>query len=151
MNTKKLKEVYDTLFPHSLPCDYLKASPLTAINYVSDRMNASRYFILNEESNITIFHSNQRRKYIAKDKSTNDSIVFADKCWIIKEQSQEIIWKPAMTNNIPVQIIGVEKYDTILAPGKYIVRYESDGKHSFESWLSFPPLIDDYGIRIYKK
>lgn len=148
---QKLKEVYDTLFPHSLPCDYLKASPLTAINYVSDRMNASRYFILNEESNITIFHSNQRRKYIAKDKSTNDSIVFADKCWIIKEQSQEIIWKPAMTNNIPVQIIGVEKYDTILAPGKYIVRYESDGKHSFESWLSFPPLIDDYGIRIYKK
>ena len=84
-------------------------------------------------------------------KSTNDSIVFADKCWIIKEQSQEIIWKPAMTNNIPVQIIGVEKYDTILAPGKYIVHYESDGKHSFESWLSFPPLIDDYGIRIYKK
>ena len=56
-----------------------------------------------------------------------------------------------MTNNIPVQIIGVEKYATILAPGKYIVRYESDGKHSLEYWISYPPHIDEYGLRFYKK
>lgn len=148
---KKLKEIYDTLFPYSLPSNYIKASPLTAINYVSDRMNAARYLILNKESAITIFFSNQRRKYISKDKSINDSIVFADKCWIINEQSKELIWRPTINSNTSVQNIRVEKYDTILAPGKYLVRYESDGKHSFETWLSFPPLIDDYGIRIYQK
>lgn len=147
----RLKDVYRTLFAHSLPSGFISRSPLAAINYVSDRMSASRHFTLDKETAVTVFSSNQRRTYLAKNKQENDSVIFADKCWIENEQTKEIVWSPAISSELPVQIIKVERCDTVLPSGNYLLRYESDRNHSFESWLSPSPLIDDYGIRIYKK
>lgn len=147
----KLKEIYDTLFANSLSLDYLSKNPLSAINYVSDRMSASRHFTLDKETPVTIFSSNQCRRYLSKNKKEKDSIVVADKCWIENVATKKIVWSPAVSSHLPVQTIRVERCDTVLSAGNYLMRYESDRKHSFESWLSLPPLIDDYGIRIYKK
>lgn len=150
-NELKLRDIYSTLFPYSLSFDYLSKVPLSAINYVSNRMLASRYFTLDKETPVAVFSSSQYRKYISKNKKENDSVIVADKCWIENVVTKEIVWSPEISTQSCVQVISVEKFDTILPPGNYWMHYESDGKHSFESWLSFAPLIDDYGIRIYKK
>lgn len=147
----KLKDVYNTLFANSLSLDYLSKCPLSAINYVSDRMSASRYFTLDKETPVTIFSSNQCRKYLSKNKNENDSIIVADKCWLENVETKKIVWEPTVSSYLSDQTIRVERCDTVLPSGNYLMRYESDGKHSFESWLSSPPIIDDYGIRIYKK
>lgn len=151
VNELKLKDVYSILFPYSLSLDYLSKAPLSAIHYVSDRMSASRYFTLDKETSVAIFSSNQCRKYMSKNKIENDSVIVADKCWIENVVTKEMVWSPKISTHPSMQVIRAERCDTILPPGNYLIHYDSDGKHSFESWLSSAPLIDDYGIRIYKK
>lgn len=147
---KMLRDKYDVLFPYSLPEEYLSEAPLASVNYVYNKMNAARCFTLHEKTEITIFSSNQRCKYITKDGIKSDSTVIVDKCRIINEQTKQTIWTPTIDTNISTEIIKIERYDIILPPGTYLVRYEADRKHSFESWLSSTPIIDDYGTRIYK-
>ncbi|MCS2387156.1 hypothetical protein NXV57_01525 [Bacteroides thetaiotaomicron] len=151
VNELKLKDVYSILFPYSLSLDYLSKAPLSAIHYVSDRMSPSRYFTLDKETSVAIFSSNQCRKYMSKNKIENDSVIVADKCWIENVVTKEMVWSPKISTHPSMQVIRAERCDTILPPGNYLIHYDSDGKHSFESWLSSAPLIDDYGIRIYKK
>lgn len=302
---QKLSKIYNTLFINSLPIEYLDKTPFSTINYVSDRTNASRHFILDKETLITAFSSTQRLEYKADKKKKsigdqieitlqlqnkgeisttkytidyeatissknktweysitdtdrnhyiidvvfpwrtlqpnsfntgfhdklnimvtdrdldeqnktctllwdtipnklscpatddwrtvqkhfhlspdkkeitpsncsgwfvpyltkkglnlhieiidnikkNNSFVLADKCWIENEQTGEIVWTPSIfTESLP-QTIKVEKDEFTLPEGRYAIYYESNGKHSFESWLSLPPTIDDYGIRLYK-
>ena len=78
-------------------------------------------------------------------------MIVADKCWIENVVTKEMVWSPKISTHPSMQVIRAERCDTILPPGNYLIHYDSDGKHSFESWLSSAPLIDDYGIRIYKK
>lgn len=147
---KTLRDKYNVSFPYSLPEEYLSEAPLASVNYVYNKMNAARCFTLHEKTEITIFSSNQRCKYITKDGIESDSTVIVDKCRIINEQTKQTIWTPTIDTNISTEIIKIERYDIILPPGNYLVRYEADRKHSFESWLSSTPIIDDYGTRIYK-
>lgn len=147
---QKLVEVYDTLFAHSLPVECLSETSLAAVNYVSDHLSASRHITLDTASAVRIFYSIQKRKYISVGKDKIDSVVITDRCLIENRETGEKVWTPRVlgTSVLPIE---VEMCDTVLPSGRYVVRYESDGRHSFESWLSPVPAIDDYGIRIYKK
>jgi hypothetical protein len=72
-----------------------------------------------------------------------------DKCWIEDAGNGELIWKmPADTSQgYPSCTVRHRMY---LKPGRYVLRYSSDGGHSVEGWYGKAPVNDIYGGVIYK-
>ena len=76
-------------------------------------------------------------------------VITKDKCWIEDASDGTPVWKmPADTSQgIPSC---TTRHKIYLKPGKYCLRYTSDGGHSVEGWFGKPPVNDIYGGVIYK-
>ncbi|WP_235032995.1 sugar-binding protein [Sphingobacterium sp. 18053] len=73
-----------------------------------------------------------------------------DKCWIIDEDSGELIWKlPAFPTSKNFPTVQVEQ-DLVLKAGKYSLNYTADRTHSYNGWYSAPPTNDIYGAILFK-
>ncbi|HJD76551.1 MAG TPA: hypothetical protein K8W04_10930 [Bacteroides reticulotermitis] len=149
----KLAYVYTTIFKNALPLEYVDKTPAVAINYVSNGIKASRTISLLEETRFSVFFSEQRLLRRSKaDKDGKAGLTKAvDFCWIENKQDSTIVWQSSRQSEVPITQIRVGKEKIVLPAGEYVVHYESNERHSFEKWLSDPPLIDDYGIRIYQE
>ncbi|NOW95019.1 sugar-binding protein [Mucilaginibacter sp. SG564] len=76
-------------------------------------------------------------------------VLTRDKCWIEDASNGSIIWK--MNGEINDHYPSFYVEDKIsLSPGKYKLRYTSDGAHSLEGWYGNPPENDFYGVQLYR-
>jgi hypothetical protein len=122
-----------------------KADPsvLAQLVRVRDDQNPRSRFILDRETRVRI--------YALGEGSGRD---LADYGWIEDAKTGKTVWEMTYRTSEPAGGAAKNRrFDgTVTLPaGEYIVRYESDGSHSFGSWNAAPP--DDpemWGITIYR-
>ena len=114
---------------------------LVRINRVRDHERRRERFTLDKETPVKIYavgEGQDRRMY--------------DYGWIENDETGRVVWEMTWRNTDPAG--GADKnrevIETIsLDPGTYVVRYESDGSHSFNDWNATPPRHPaDWGITV---
>lgn len=111
--------------------------------HIRDDANRRQAFSLESESEVRI--------YALGEGESGDMYDFA---WIEDAKSGQDIWE--MTYNVTEHAGGARKnrvFDgTIVLPaGEYVLRYEADGSHSFESWNMTPPRDPfSYGVTLLR-
>lgn len=140
-NAEKVYQLYSDLFTKPLP-DKLNSSKLiTEITQVGDDVTSSQSFVLNEQTDLSIFAIGEGSGSEMYDYGWIENIISGDTLWI-------------MDINATKHAGGSDKnrlIDTTLTlpAGQYKLGYTSDDSHSFSRWNATPPDYAFYGIAIY--
>jgi hypothetical protein len=121
-----------------------RPEPLAALTRVGDQEDVERAFRLARAADLQIY---------ALGEYDEGGDEFADRSWIEAAGSGEIVWEMTDANCHPAG--GAEKnrlFDgTVhLAPGEYILHYETDDSHAYDRWNAAAPFDpESWGVALY--
>jgi len=73
----------------------------------------------------------------------------SDTYWIENADTGEVVWK--FTGLVQPSFPTFFANGTFtLSKGKYLLKFETDDAHSFEGWYGTPPVLDMYGLLLFK-
>jgi hypothetical protein len=123
---------------------YSRGEPLLALTRARDNDWLEQPFSLAREANLQVY---------ALGEWDRDRREFADRAWITKAASSDVVWEMEDRNTEAAG--GAEKNrmsdGTIKLPaGEYVAHYETDDSHSYHDWNSAAPFDEQaWGLSLY--